>query len=342
MRLLTFLLVFSVSVFADDYWIHPGIEARLSEKQHTHFKGESDDFILIDGKKHFTGFRPSWEQYEDAWFRKVQAPTGPVPKEFDLRKNSYSPVRRQAFNDCWAQAAVSALEMTVNYIDKLNRLFSIQDVIDCSGFGTARNGGQMSMKHFEKGSTWETDYPYVGRDGRCNSGVTRREKVLRAFYGRGSAGKLPTLPELQNMVLQFGALEVCGAASSLGNGGRQDTIRGGRPDHCYALIGWLDGKALGWLDATYLIMKNSWGTGWGDKGFSYHPLAKGDGVTLKGSVITEIQGVEYKAMTPPQPQEFTLESWQVALEVKVDDPTKTDAVKAELQDGLDIIDAIYK
>lgn len=320
-----------------DFFVHPELEAQLDEPQQTIKLEESNDFILINGEKFYTGYHPSWEQYEGARFKKA-FPVKTIPKEWSLRQMSYSPVRRQVNGDCWAQGNVSAFELTVNFADKVKKLFSVQDVIDCSGFGSAANGGQLSMKHMEKGAALESEYPYTGRDGKCKN-PTRYEKAKRAFFLRGGSGKFPTLPEIQATMLELGALEVCGASSSLSSGGRQDTIRTGRTDHCYALTGWIDGKARGWLDTTYLEIKNSWGEGWGgsEKGYGYYPLAKADGVNLKGSVITEIQGVEYKSFAPPEPIEFVLESGKVTLKVKVK-PTATYSVedaKKALQSSID-------
>jgi C1A family cysteine protease len=297
MKPFLFLLavVFSVAAPAADFYIHPEILEAI----------KSPPPVSADPLRP-TGYRPTLRQYIGARFVHLSAPSVvEIPKEFSLRQLSYSPVRGQLYNDCWAQGAVSAFELTVNFLDKTQKLFSVQDVIDCSGYGSAARGGQLSMRHFEKGAAYHADYPYRGRDQRCNRSVPRHEKASRTFFLRGAKGGFPTMQELQTAVIEYGALEVCGASSTLGRGGRQDNVRSGRTDHCYALTGWVDGKERGWLDATYLEIKNSWGDCnkqnphsnnrcWGEGGYGYYPLAKADGVRLRGSVITEIQGVEYK------------------------------------------------
>lgn len=320
MKIVFALLLLAIP--AHSAWIHPQVKEAI--------KIGGPDFIMVDGVKQFTGYRPSYRHYDGAVFRSFNDFSGrtagtPIPDELDYRKLAQSPVRGQQAGDCWAQGGVSAFEFTVNAADRVSRIFSVQDVIDCSGFGSARSGGQLSMKHFEKGGAYEAEYPYQGRDTRCKISVARHEKAIKSFYLRGADGKFPVLQEIQRAIMETGALEVCGSAGALGSGGRQDNVRNGSVNHCYGLVGWFQGKPLGWLDATYLIIKNSWGDGsgsdlsndrdWGDNGYGYYPLAKADGVHLKGSVITELQGVEYKPLLPPGPIEFVLESAQVSIKV---------------------------
>lgn len=327
---------------ANDLYVHPDMQKAIELRQNGN---DTDDFIIINGKKHFTGFHPSWDMYENAEFRRASElkAGAEIPKEFKL---GYSPVRGQLNSDCWAQAGISSLELTVNFADKSIKEFSVQDVIDCSGFGSASSGGQISVDHFLNGAVYNADYPYTGRDARCRKDVTRREKIKRAFFLRGADGGFPTLQEIQATMMVYGAPEICGSASSLGSGGRQDTIRTGRTDHCYAIKEWFDGKSKGWLDATYLGIKNSWGgcdgstfsngRCWGDMGMGYYPLAKGDGVHLKGSVITEIKFVEYKDFTPPEPVTFTLAQGDVSLTVTVQPDARynPDDAKVALQKAL--------
>ncbi len=340
-RLYFLVLLFPAIASAAPLWVHPGVKAAMEQD------GTSDDFIVVDGQKHFTGYHPSLDQYHGARFKRVKVRTAAdIPKEFDFAAASYSPVRGQVSGDCWAQGGVSAFELTVNFIDKAKRLFSVQDVIDCSGFGTARSGGQLSMKHFEKGAVLNADYPYTGRDARCRTDVTRQEKAKRSFYLRGSGGGMPTVPELQTALLEYGAMEVCGGASALGSGGWVDGPTRGVVNHCYALTGWLDGKAHGHKDTIYWKIKNSWGDCdksnplsngrcWGDNGYGYYALSP-DGLHLQGAVLTEFQGVEYKPMAPPVPSEFTVESKDAILRVVVQPGTdySADDAKEALQAAL--------
>lgn len=310
-------------------WIHPDTQAAIDADQ-------DEDSIIVDGVKQFTGYHPTLEQYKDAHFKRVKVRTSTaIPEELDYSMTSFSPVRRQVNGDCWAQGGVTALQLTVNFIDKTRKLFSVQDVIDCSGFGTARNGGELSMKHFEKGATYEADYPYNGRDNRCRSDVTRREKVKRAFFLRGSSGGMPTVQEVQTALMDYGAMEVCGASGALGSGGWVDSPRRGVVDHCYGLVGWKPGKKYGHKDTLYWKIENSWGTSWGEQGYGMYAISQ-DGIHFTSQVLTEFQGVEYKPMVPPTPVEFTVESKDASLRAVVQPGTdySVDDAKHALETAL--------
>lgn len=282
----------------------------------------SSDFIYVNGVKQYTGFHPTWDIYDGAKVHNFKASkflAAEIPKSYDYRTFSYSPVHGQPQGSCWAEAAGGVMDFNVNAMLGTKLVFAVQDFIDCSNFGSARSGGSAPLEYAKKeGIAFEESYTYTGRDGRCKKDVERHHPLQKVEFLRGATGRLPTAQELQLAVLEFGAMEVCGSASSLGNGGRQDTIRGGNTNHCYVLAGWLDGKSLGWLDAVYFIIKNSWGDGsgsklsngrkWGDAGYGYYPLAKGDGVHLKGSVITEIQMGYAGPILPKEPVVFSLKT----------------------------------
>jgi len=283
-------------------FIHEDMLKAIQENEQNLKKGIlRDDFIFVGGKKVYTGFKPTQETYYGATYLDIKVdPNVKLPKTFDMRKKSYSPVRGQIKGSCWAEGGGSAFEMTQNYKDGSKTVYAVQDIIDCSGYGTAAAGGQLSMQYATKaGLAHDKDYTYHGRDGFCKRNVARHKPLKKAPYLRGATGRFPTRTELMFTVYTYGAVEVCGSSRSLGSGGRQDEPRSGMVDHCYAVVGWLDGEEMGWLKGTYFIIKNSWGDGsnsiwnlsdgdWGDKGYGYYRLAR-EGEELKGSTITEIQ-----------------------------------------------------
>jgi hypothetical protein len=327
---LLFLSVTALAAPKGQIYVHPSMLEAIERSTLRNSLGAQDDrdFIVINGKKFFTGFHPTAELYQGARFLTVRAEDD-LPKNFDMRKFSHSPVRGQLQGSCWAEGNVSAFELTWNGILGTKMVFAVDDVIHCSGYGTARSGGQLSMEYNTKaGLAFESDYPYTARDGRCRKDVERQHPLKEAPFLRGADGDFPTERELMAAAYQYGAMEVCGSASALGSGGRQDTIRSGRTNHCYAYGGWIDGKEMGWLDSVYHLIKNSWGDCdnsndlsngrcWGDGGWGYYRLSK-DGVTLSGSVITEIQvadtGLPFR---PVGPSEFEMRDVHGKIKVTV-------------------------
>lgn len=331
-------------------YIHPDMRAAIQENElrPTAEIQPDSDFIVINGKKYYTGFHPTSQFYLGASSINFSAKDIELPKSFDIRKMSFSPVRGQIRGSCWAEGNASAFELTWNMILGTKTVFAVNDVIDCSGYGTAAYGGQLSMEYdVNSGLALESEYKYTGKDGKCRTGITRHQPLKSAPFLRGENGKFPTEKELMAAAYQYGAFEVCGSASALGDGGRQDTPRQGATNHCYAYAGWLDGKELGWLDAKYHIIKNSWGDGsdsdlnlsggdWGDKGYGYYRLSK-DGVRLLGSVITEIQVADTgMPLRKPEPVTFTIETDKLVqtVTVKVGAKFEIEQLKASLESAL--------
>ena len=274
MKILFLVALFMLSfvAFCEEPYIHPDMKQAIDENEKLLKAGLPlpEDFILLNGLKHHTGFRPLMQSYIGADFVNMKADDVVLPKKFDMREKSFSPVRGQIQGSCWAEGNVSAFELTWNFIKQTKTVFAVNDVIDCSGFGSAASGGQLSMGYDVKaGLAFESDYKYTGKDGRCKKDIARHQALKAAPFLRGATGKFPTEKELMAAAYQYGAMEVCGSAGALGSGGRQDNPGNGPTNHCYAYAGWLDGKEMGWLDAKYHIIKNSWGDGWGDKGYAY-------------------------------------------------------------------------
>lgn len=327
MRYIFVILLLTLQVYAAPF-IHPDMEEAIRVNEQTQ---EASEFEIINGIKCFTGFRPTRDFYAKATYLDYKVdPNLVLPKSFDMRLFSYSPVRGQVQGSCWAEGNVSAFELTWNAVLGTKQVFSVDDVIHCSGYGSARRGGQLSMAYNTKsGLALEADYPYTGKDARCKRDIDRHLPLKAAPFLRGAEGDFPTERELMAAAYEYGAFEVCGSAQALGDGGRQDTIRRGRTNHCYAYAGWLDGDQMGWLPGVkYHLIKNSWGDCdksnplsngrcWGDKGWGYYRLSK-DGVEISGSVITEIQVADTgKPLRPAVPTQFVVESEVATLTVVI-------------------------
>ena len=198
------------------------------------------------------------------------------------------------------------------------------------------------------GLAFEKDYKYTGRDGRCKEDIARTRPLKRAPFLRGADGRFPTERELMEAAYKFGALEICGSASALGGGGRQDTPRNGQTNHCYAYAGWKSGKKRGWLDAYYHVVKNSWGSEdspeelnisngeWGDLGRGFYRVSR-DGSKISGSVITEIQVADTGLpMRPVGPIVFTIETDKLIQTVTIKPGARFNAteLQAEMEAAL--------
>ncbi|TRY89036.1 hypothetical protein DNTS_022159 [Danionella cerebrum] len=197
------------------------------------------------------------------------------PPKFDWRDHGVvGAVRNQgACGGCWAFSVVEAIE-TMCAIEggKLQQL-SVQQVIDCSYENKGCNGGSpvgtliwLSQTRLKLVS--EAEYPFKGVDGMCqifpqaHAGVALRNSSTYDFSGQEEA--------MKNALVQWGPLVVIVDAVSWQDymgGIIQHHCSSHRANHAVLIIGY---DTTG--EVPYWIVRNSWGTSWGDGGYVYVKL----------------------------------------------------------------------
>ena len=192
-----------------------------------------------------------------------------VPASVDWRSSgAVTPVKNQgSCGSCWAFSATGAIE-GINKI-KTGTLVSLseQQLVDCSSsYGNnACNGGLMdnAFKYVKANKLEsESDYPYTGKKGTC-AYVSSKGKVQLSGLTDVTANS-PS--QLQAAVAQQPvsvAIEADKSVFQSYSGGIiTSTACGTSLDHGVLLIGYgTEGSQAFWL------LKNSWGTTWGEKGY---------------------------------------------------------------------------
>jgi cathepsin L len=185
-------------------------------------------------------------------------------------KGAVTPVKDQKqCGSCWAFSATGAIEGR-NQIAK-GTLISIseQQLVDCAGStgNQGCNGGLMSSAFTyligNKGSNTEDAYPYTARDGQCKKGlplvspITSQKDIIKGneadLVANIAKGPVSVAIEADQSVFQF-----------YKSGVLDNKACGTQLDHGVLAVGY-DTDASSKKD--YYIVKNSWGTSWGNNGY---------------------------------------------------------------------------
>lgn len=256
-----------------------------------------------------TGYNPGFLSHyratyvhmpKDGW---ITARGVPDPDELNLTPPNFH-VNQQPQGSCWAEGGRSSMEATYLYVTKIWEWVSTDRIIRCSGFGTASGGGQISVEDAVKfGLVRESDYRYTGHDGKCDKSIQPFFKADRAFELASFSGGNPDWQDFKHAMVAFGAPEVCGSAGALGSGGWNSNPGGGNTNHCYSGFQFLKGEKHGQPAGDYLVIQNSWGTGWGGgkdlaAGQGAYRLAP-DGHKFRSAVVTEHKFLAMHSPCPP-------------------------------------------
>ncbi len=207
-----------------------------------------------------------------------------LPSSFDWRAlGKVPPIRNQgACGSCWSFSTVGAFESALMINDGFVPDLSEQYLISCNTYGWGCNGGwfahdyhwqQLGKLQTQPGAVQETAFPYAAKDTPCYGSYAHPYRLSGWSY-IGDSWSVPSTAAIKDAIYHDGpvAAAVCvGSGFQLYSGGifkanEASTCGTSKVNHAIVLVGWND------ADNTW-ILRNSWGTGWGEGG--YMRIARG-------------------------------------------------------------------
>ena len=244
----------------------------------------------------------------------LAVPAWAITFDFDWRdiggQDFTTPVRNQgACGSCWAFAAVGALEAKFDITasnPNLNYDLSEQHLICDGSCGDCGGGWEFAALDFFRntGITDEATLPYTAQNTSPNWPLTGAHWLYQITANQNWL--TCTTDNLQSALQTYGPL-VCAINTSdwytpttapVGDidapplGFMEDPV--GAINHAVLMVGYNDVPTL--PSGGYWVVKNSWGSGWGDSGYGYFEY----GDIEKWNRVHAITGDTYRVYQEPQ------------------------------------------
>jgi cathepsin L len=186
-------------------------------------------------------------------------------------KNVVNAIKDQAqCGSCWAFSAIQTQESA--YAIAHGKLYSLseQNLVDCVTSCYGCNGGwpyvALDYVKSKQGGMFnlEEDYPYTAKDGNCKFDSSKGYAQIQSYVSVESRNE----KDLASKVSSLGPASVCIDASNwsfqLYSSGIYDepACSSSSLDHAVGCVGY--GSENG---VNYWIIRNSWGTSWGEEGY---------------------------------------------------------------------------
>lgn len=199
-----------------------------------------------------------------------------LPSSLDWRNyggNWVSPVKNQGgCGSCWAFAAVGALESKIAIANGTAGTFldlSEQILVSCATSNLGCSGGYMGVTATfmrDEGTWYESCYPYAATNGNCANACSawpsNHYRIDTYYYVSRNVDAL-------KQALQDGPVQVSFYVYTdfnyYGGGVYEQSWGDYRGGHAVLAVGYVN--TPGQYGGGYFIVKNSWGSGWGESGY---------------------------------------------------------------------------
>jgi C1A family cysteine protease len=312
------LMIPSLCGAMDFYPLEPGMAARIEAlRQEVLAEGGTYEVgystALDRPLKHLAGLKvpPGWNKSEAPSVRMLGASVQTLPSSYDWRAaNGVTPIKDQGdCGSCWAFSTVGPLESQILLQHGGTVDLSEQYLVSCNADGWSCNGGWFAHDYHMNesgqdnngpGAVLDSADPYVsysGVDPPCTATYNHPYKISNWAYV-ASESPVPTIEAIKQAIYTYGPISAAvyaGPKFQAYQGGIFNTNESSREiNHAIVLVGWNDDLGP---NKGYWILRNSWGTSWGQAGYMYIRY----NVNLVGYAANFIEYADGPVSPPPMP-----------------------------------------
>lgn len=215
--------------------------------------------------------------------RAILTSTMAPPSTFDWRDfDGVTAVKNQKnCGSCWAFATNAAIESSIKIMDGINVDLSEQWLVSCNTSGWGCGGGWYAYNYYvpggllddcgENGGVQGMYFPYVAYETACSCPYPHEYWIDGWSYVYSSSQVAP-VDSIKMAIMEWGPVAVGVYVNDpwyAYNGGIFNDCQNMSVNHTVLAVGW-DDDFQGSGEGVWII-KNSWGTDWGDDGYMYMP-----------------------------------------------------------------------
>ena len=222
------------------------------------------------------GLKEPTDWLSQAPVERLSATLQALPASFDWRtQNGTTPVKNQkTCGDCWAFGTVGPIESQIKLKCGVDIDLSEQYLTSCNTDGWGCNGGWWAHDyHLDKpginetqaGAVLESASPFIATQAPCGGPYQHSYKITNWTYVAGQP--LPDVQAIKQAIHTYGPISAAvhvGPKFQAYSSGIFDADEPGQVNHAIVIVGWNDDLGT---DNGYWILRNSWGSGWGESGY---------------------------------------------------------------------------